>query len=194
MPTITPPFTVPSGQTCIFALPTMFSGTGYNSGGCIGGSWSGIGVATLSGGTVAVSGSCLVGPGEVVNIEWSDFSVPQWPPGTVIHNIYPVIYVDSFESGAAADIWMSINGSGYGTSPTISGTGQLSVANSSDSIGNTASVITSATVGIPIDDSDVHLGPDNVVVTYIGLAVYVTLQKLTDSVCINVGNTKTLGS
>jgi hypothetical protein len=119
-----------------------------------------------------------------------------WPEGTVIEAVYPVIYVGSYSSSTPADIWLAINGSDYASSPTLDGVGQLSVGSSADSMGNTESTITSATIGVPINDSSVHDGPSDVVVTWAGLAVYVTLpKKYTGTVVnINIGNTKPLGS
>jgi hypothetical protein len=134
----------------------------------------------------------------VVFAQWAGFKVPAWPYGTVIHAIYPILYVDSVEYGPAADMWMVINGSGFIGSPTLYSTGQVSVAHSGDSMGNTEAALTSATLGMTIDDTGLNeaSGGDSVVATFAGLAVYATLGSASNSpsVWINVGNTKPLGS
>ena len=177
----------------MFIPPTGFSGTGTTTGGCIGGtSYTSVGIGDILGGTVGVSGTCLTGASAA--IEWSDFLVPSWPYGTVIKAIYPVLYVSSSESGPASDNWMSINGSGFIGSPTLAA-GQVSVPHTSDSMGDTESVITSATVGASVDNTGVSEGATDIVINGIALAVYIILGKVTPtSVWINVGNTKPLGS
>ena len=199
MSLLTPPFTVPVGQTCVFALPTTTAASGPYGSVCVGGnSYSGDGSSDLNTGSLATFSGCPFGP-KTASVQWGGFLVPRWPHGTVIHNIYPVLYISASHYGNTdTEFDLLLNGSEFGTNHDP-GVGIFSVPSSADSMGNTGAVITSASLGVQLiarGGSDVGDQSTSVSIAAVGLAIYSSLPASSGvaSVWINVGNTKPLGS
>ena len=199
MSLLTPPFTVPVGQTCVFALPTTTAASGQYGSICFGGnSYSLDGSSDLNTGSLATFSGCPFAP-NTASVQWEGFLVPRWPNGTVIHNIYPVLYISASHYGNPnTGCYLLLNGSEFGTSESP-GVGIFSVPSSADSMGNTGAVITSASLGVKL----VARGNDpsgdqstSVSIAAVGLAIYSSLPSSSGvaSVWVNVGNTKPLGS
>ena len=199
MPLLTPPFTVPVGQTCVFALPTTTAASGPYGSICVGGnSYSGDGSSDLNTGSVATFSGCPFGP-NTASVQWGGFLVPRWPNGTVIHNIYPVLYISASHYGNPdTECYWLLNGSEFGPNQ-VPGVGIFSATSSADSMGNTGAVITSASLEVQlIARGDVPGGDEStsVSIAAVGLAIYASIPANPGaaSVWVNVGNTKPLGS
>ena len=199
MPLLTPPFTVPVGQTCVFALPTTTAASGPYGSICVGGnSYSGDGSSDLNTGSVATFSGCPFGP-NTASVQWGGFLVPRWPNGTVIHNIYPALYISASHYGnpdTESDLLLNGRASGAAKPP---GGGIFSVPSSADSMGNTGAVITSASFGVQlVARGDAASGDqsDSISIAAVGLAIYASIPANSGaaSVWVNVGNTKPLGS
>ena len=199
MPLLTPPFTVPVGQTCVFALPTTTAASGPYGSICVGGnSYSGDGSSDLNTGSVATFSGCPFGP-NTASVQWGGFLVPRWPNGTVIHNIYPVLYISASHYGNPnTESELLLNGiASYVAKPP--GGGIFSVPSSADSMGNTGAVITSASLGMQLVARGNVPGGDqscSISIAAVGLAIYASIPENSGaaSVWVNVGNTKPLGS
>ena len=114
MSLLTPPFTVPVGQTCVFALPTTTAASGTYGGVCFGGnSYSLDGSSDLNTGSLATFSGCPFAP-NTASVQWGGFFVPRWPNGTVIHNIYPVLYISASHYGNSdTECDLLLNGSAF---------------------------------------------------------------------------------
>ncbi len=198
MSLLTPPFTVPVGQTCVFALPTTTAASGTYGGVCFGGnSYSLDGSSDLNTGSVATFSGCPFAP-NTASVQWGGFLVPRWPNGTVIHNIYPVLYISASHYGNSdTECDLLLNGSAFGTNHDP-GVGIFSVPSSADSMGNTGAVITSASLGVQLIARGGGPGDQStsVSIAAVGLAIYASIPANSGaaSVWVNVGNTKPLGS
>ena len=197
MPLLTPPFTVPVGQTCVFALPTTTAASGPYGSICFGGnSYSLDGSSDLNTGSVATFSGCPFAP-NTASVQWGGFFVPRWPHGTVIHNIYPALYISASHYGNVdTECDLLLNGSKRASSP---GVGIFSVPSSADSMGNTGAVITSASLGMQLVARGNVPGGDqscSISIAAVGLAIYASIPANSGaaSVWVNVGNTKPLGS
>ncbi len=197
MSLLTPPFTVPVGQTCVFALPTTTAASGTYGGVCFGGnSYSLDGSSDLNTGNLATFGGCPFAP-NTASVQWGGFLVPRWPNGTVIHNIYPVLYISaSYYGNTDTECDLLLNGSPFDALKP--GVGIFSVPSSADSMGNTGAVITSASFGMQLVARGGGPGDqsDSVSIAAVGLAIYSSLPASSGvaSAWVNVGNTKPLGS
>ncbi len=197
MSLLTPPFTVPVGQTCVFALPTTTAASGHQGANCFGGnSYSLDGSSDLNTGSLATFSGCPFAP-NTASVQWGGFFVPRWPHGTVIHNIYPALYISASHYGNPdTECDLLLNGSKTASSP---GVGIFSVPSSADSMGNTGAVITSASFGMQlVARGDVPGGDQScsISIAAVGLAIYASIPANSGaaSVWVNVGNTKPLGS
>ena len=194
MSLLTPPFTVPVGQTCVFALPTTTAASGLYGGVCFGGnSYSLDGSSDLNTGSVATFSGCPFAPNGA-SVQWGGFLVPRWPNGTVIHNIYPVMYISASNYGNInTECYLLLNGSEF--LPEKPGVGIFSTPSSAYSMGNTEAVITSASLGVQLiargDGTSTSVS-----IAAVGLAIYASIPANSGaaSVWVNVGNTKPLGS
>ena len=199
MSLLTPPFTVPVGQTCVFALPTTTVASGTYGGVCFGGnSYSLDGSSDLNTGSVATFSGCPFAP-NTASVQWGGFFVPRWPHGTVIHNIYPALYISASHYGnpnTESDLLLNGRASRAAKPP---GGGIFSVPSSADSMGNTGAVITSASLGVQLvarGNNPSGDQSDSISIAAVGLAIYSSLPASSGvaSVWVNVGNTKPLGS
>ena len=112
-----------------------------------GNSYSLDGSSDLNTGSVATFSGCPFAP-NTASVQWGGFLVPRWPNGTVIHNIYPVLYISASHYGNSdTECDLLLNGSKTASSP---GVGIFSVPSSADSMGNTGAVITSASFGVQL--------------------------------------------
>jgi hypothetical protein len=155
-PGITPPVTIPTGQSVAWSFPTsVFSYTGEN-GNCMG-------AGTLTSGTLSVSVSESFNSAGGVN--WSGFQVPDIPAGAVIDAIYPVLVIDFNGAGGGASAAIA--------TPVYTGSSAISGQFNGVSVGNTAEEL----IGYSLDCSilsTLDLGSINAVanISFIGLAVY----------------------
>lgn len=200
------PFPVPAGQSAIFINPTTFSSGGnVLNGDCFGtGIWQRSASGSLTGGTIVVSGAHSLG---ITNtwIMWGGFSLPLTiPDGVSINGIYPVVIASSGHGGCAIqNIFGGQNlspapNSGPGGLGILLGTdgtysGQYSFQ-SNQSIGNTLADITNSDIVANFARS--NCGPCSVpgfaTITYVGLAVYLTLPPglRQPVISVSVGNTR----
>ena len=200
MSLLTPPFTVPVGQTCVFALPTTTVASGPYGGVCFGGN------------SYSLDGSSDLNTGSLAYVQWVPvwllilpafsgagflYRVGRWT--RLYTHIYPVLYISASHYGNPdTDCYLLLNGSEFGTSEEP-GVGIFSVPSSADSMGNTGAVITSASLGVQLvarGNNPAGDQSDSISIAAVGLAIYSSLPASSGvaSVWVNVGNTKPLGS
>lgn len=194
MSTLTPPFTVPAGQTCLFLRPTTFGGIGIVNEGCLSfGSYILTGLATLTGGYCASTGGCSISTNKAF-INWGGFKTDNLPFGTVIKAIYPLVAGSGNLAGLTVPL-VNDGLSGAGAPFIVRGafSGQYSSEFPSASMGDTYAAIEAAEVNWTWYDSAIEFGINTwIEVTFGGLAVYVVLPSNSNApiAWIDIHNTK----
>jgi hypothetical protein len=168
----TPPVTVPSGQSVVYCVASVFTAT----------SASGAAASvTATSGAGLISNSHPVNP-QTYDINWGTFTLPSvfTNPGVVVHNIYPFINLNG--SVSSSNSIVHLNGS------LISGTGGVfNISYHTASLGTSLSSIAGVTAEA-FGEATLPIGPisDYVNITAVGVAVYIDSLPL-PSAFVNVG-------
>jgi hypothetical protein len=152
---VTPPVAVPAGQQVAWALPSNFSALAASEA---------TATATALGGFLSVSGG-----GSSASAEWSGFTMPALPAGTVIQSVHQVIKSAANSVGAT------------GNASVMSSAG-LSIAHGGQFRGQTyvemaatSAAVTGATISASIANSVSGDGSyQDLTVSFVGIAIYYT--------------------